>query len=339
MVGWLIYSERDVEKNKRYIEFYIEEGKLQGIQIKLILVEKLEFGVRNNTWYFTYENNEINRPDFAICRTIYPLLNKQLEYMGIKVFNNSKVAEICNDKARTYQYVAQLGIDMVDSAFVKNDMVEEAMNHVHKPMVIKAVAGHGGSQVFLLEPSLGKTIEEDYSNENYSNENYSKEDNSNKDYSKEDYSKEDYLKEDSSKEEIRNTTSVESDKCKILNGLNQSNVVLQPLTGFRHQDLRVYVIGEKIIAAILRTAKEGFKSNFSLGGDVSEYQLSKEETTIVEKIISLFHFGLVGIDFIIGDNGELIFNEIEDVVGARMLYQCTDINLVGLYLEFIKMNL
>lgn len=304
MVGWLIYSERDVEKNKRYIEFYIEEGKLQDMQIKLILVEKLEFGVRNNTWYINYENNKIDNPDFAICRTIYPLLNKQLEYMGIKVFNNSKVAEICNDKARTYQYVAQLGIDMVDSAFIKNNMVKEAMNQIYKPSVIKAVEGHGGSQVFLLQPSLAKTTKEDFS-----------------------------------KEEISDTTHVEFDKYKILNVLNQSNVVLQPLTGSRHQDLRVYVIGKKIIAAILRTAKNGFKSNFSLGGDVRAYQFSEEETTIVEKIISLFNFGLVGIDFIIGDNGELIFNEIEDVVGARMLYQCTDINLVGLYLDFIKMNL
>ncbi|MDU6264822.1 MAG: hypothetical protein E6600_10005 [Anaerocolumna aminovalerica] len=303
MVGWLIYSERDVEKNKRYIEFYIEEGKLQEIRIELILVEKLEFGVGNNTWYFTYENSEISRPDFAICRTIYPLLNKHLEYMGIKVFNNSKVAEICNDKARTYQYVAQLGIDMVDSTFVKSYMVEEAMNNINKPSVIKSVAGHGGGQVFLLEPTPG------------------------------------YVKKEGASESIKNTTSVECDKSKILNGLNQSDVVLQPLTGSRHQDLRVYVIGKKIIAAILRTAKDGFKSNFSLGGDVREYQLSKEDTTIVEKIISLFDFGLVGIDFIIGDKGELIFNEIEDVVGARMLYQCTDINLVGIYLDYIKMNL
>ena len=304
MVGWLIYSERDVEKNKRYIEFYIEEGKLQDMQIKLILVEKLEFGVRNNTWYINYENNEIIYPDFAICRTIYPLLNKQLEYMEIKVFNNSKVAEICNDKARTYQYVAQLGIDMVDSAFIKNYIVKEAMNLIYKPSVIKTVEGHGGSQVFLLEPSQAKTTKEDVSNE-----------------------------------KIDNTTHVEYDKYKILNDINQSNVVLQPLTGSRHQDLRVYVIGKNIIAAILRTAKNGFKSNFSLGGDVRAYQLSKEETTIVEKIINLFNFGMVGIDFIIGDNGELIFNEIEDVVGARMLYQCTDINLVRLYLDFIKMNL
>jgi gamma-F420-2:alpha-L-glutamate ligase len=304
MVGWLIYSERDVEKNKRYIEFYLEEGKLQDMQIKLILVEKLEFGVRNNTWYFNYENSEVNHPDFAICRTIYPLLNKQLEYMGIKVFNNSKVAEICNDKARTYQYVARSGIDMVDSVFIKSYMTEEAMNHIHEPSVIKAVAGHGGGQVFLLEPT-------------------SKEDN----------------KEGLTNAAISNTTHVEQNKSRILNGLNQSDVVLQPLTGSRHQDLRVYVIGKNIIAAILRTAKEGFKSNFSLGGDIREYQLSKEDTTIVEKIISLFDFGLVGIDFIIGDKGELIFNEIEDVVGARMLYQCTDINIVGLYLDYIKMNL
>ncbi len=304
MVGWLIYSERDVEKNKRYIEFYIEEGKLQDIQIEVILVEKLEFGVRNNTWYFNYENSEINHPDFAICRTIYPLLNQQLEYMGIKVFNNSKVAEICNDKARTYQYVAQLGIDMVDSAFVKSYMTADAMNHIHKTSVIKAVAGHGGTQVFLLKPIPGKGEAEDFTNG-----------------------------------PISNTTHVEQDTNKILNSLNQSDVVLQPLTGSRHQDLRVYVIGKKIIAAILRTAKDGFKSNFSLGGNVREYQLSKEDTTIVEKIISLFDFGLVGIDFIIGDKGELIFNEIEDVVGARMLYQCTDINLVRLYLDYIKMNL
>ena len=52
--------------------------------------------------------------------------------------------------------------------------------------------------------------------------------------------------------------------------------------------------------------------------------------------MALFDIGLAGIDFLIGDNGELIFNEVEDVVGARMLYQCVpDINLVGKYLDYI----
>ena len=121
----------------------------------------------------------------------------------------------------------------------------------------------------------------------------------------------------------------------IRKGLNGSDFVVQPLTGKRHQDLRVYVIGTQVIAAVLRTAKQGFKSNFSLGGEVRLYELKEHELTVVNRIIECFDFGLVGIDFLIGDDGELIFNEIEDVVGARMLYQCSDINLVGRYLDYI----
>lgn len=283
MIGWLIYSKLDIEKNKRYIEFYLEEGKKLNIKILLILIENLEFGIRNNTWFLKYDKESIPKPDFAINRTIYPLLSKHLEYIDIRVFNNSQISEICNDKAKTYQAVAQLGIHMVDTAFYSFARLGEAFNTVKSPSVLKAVAGHGGNQVFLLEPN--------------------------------------------------ESTDVERNKIRTM--LDRSDVVLQPLTGTRHQDLRVYVIGHKIIAAVLRTAKEGFKSNYSLGGKVEKYELSDEEILIVEKIISMFDFGLVGIDFIIGDDGELIFNEIEDVVGARMLYECTDINLVKLYLEYI----
>ena len=95
------------------------------------------------------------------------------------------------------------------------------------------------------------------------------------------------------------------------------------------------MIGKEIIAAVLRTAKEGFKSNFSLGGEVRLYELSEEEKNLVYRIIKQFEIGMVGIDFIIGDEGELIFNEIEDVVGSRMLYQCSEINLVEKYLKYI----
>jgi gamma-F420-2:alpha-L-glutamate ligase len=292
MTGWLIYSKLDIQKNSRYINFYIEEGKLLDIDIRLILIEDLEFGIKDNTWFMNLFDQPItipDYPDFVICRTIYPLLSKQFESMGIRVFNNSVVAEICNDKAKTYQYVAKLEITMVDSSFCRNDFLKQRLKDmvdIKDPKVIKAVAGHGGSQVFLLNTDSAKDVEQ--------------------------YSLD------------------------ILEQMDNADAVIQPLTGTKHQDLRVYVIGKQIIAAILRTAKEGFKSNFSLGGEVRKYELSQAEINIVMKIVNHFDFDLVGIDFIIGDQGELIFNEIEDVVGARMLYQCTDINLVQLYLNYIK---
>jgi gamma-F420-2:alpha-L-glutamate ligase len=300
MTAWMIYFRDGALYNQKYIEFYIEEGKKLGITVRLILIEELEFGVEHSRWFVRVQGKETKLPDFVICRAIYPLLSRHFEFMGIQVFNNSFVSEICNDKAKTYQYLAKTGIKMVDSSFYRNNQVGAVIAEVNKPTEIKAVDGHGGSQVFLINREL----------------NYSKDTNVNR--------------MAGSNDSAENTSHKD-----IIKGLGSSDVVVQPLTGNRHQDLRIYVIGKEIIAGVLRTAKEGFKSNFSLGGDVHLYELSDKEKELVNLIISQFDFGLVGIDFIIGDEGELIFNEIEDVVGSRMLYQCSDINIVELYLKYI----
>lgn len=290
MTGWLIYRTKDAEKNRGYIELYFEEGKKLAINIRLILVDKLIFGVKNNHLFLEYDcdsltkdDSSIIKPDFVINRSRYPLLTKHLEDMGIKVFNNFKVADICNDKAKTYQYISRLGIPSIDTKFIKAEYQKAALNNINSPTIIKGVSGHGGNQVYLLDPAKDK----------------------------------------------------EDKKNKILSALKNTDVVIQPIVGNKGQDLRVYIIGKTIIAAILRTATSGFKANYSLGGQVRSYVLSPKEVDIITKITNEFDFGLVGIDFLLDDHGGLVFNEIEDVVGARMLYQCTDINLVNLYFKYI----
>jgi len=287
MVAWIIYFREAAEYNREYIKLYIETGARLGVDVRLIIAEDLKFGVKNNSYFILYRKEEIAYPDFAICRAIYPLMTRQLELMGIKVYNNSFVAEICNDKARTYQYLARTGIAMADTEFYKSFQLDDVLSDLNEARVIKAVGGHGGNQVFLVDPA----VTED--------------------------------------KEIAETK-------KALSG---SDLVVQPKIGNRNQDLRVYVIGKEIIAAVLRTARQGFKSNYSLGGEVALYELSKEEKELVKLIIDQFDFGLVGIDFIVADDGRLIFNEIEDVVGARMLYKCSDINIVEKYLRYIIDNL
>lgn len=281
MVGWILYGRKEAEYNKHYITMYQEEGKKFDITFEVIIVEELEFGVRNNTWYLEYQGENVKLPTFAISRAIYPLLSRQLECMKVPVFNGSEIARICNDKALTYQAVASLGIEIIDTTFCKQGKLRDGLSRRDMTTVVKTVDGHGGQQVYLVDPSDTLQVDE-----------------------------------------------VVMDTC-------NHDTVLQPLVGTEHKDLRVYVIGDTIITAILRKAKEGFKSNFSLGGDVSVYELNKEEREKVQMIIELVKPDMVGIDFIIGDKSELIFNEIEDVVGARMLYQCTDINLVKLYIEHI----
>lgn len=278
---WLVYGEADINRNLWYIQEYLRIGPEVGLFVELIQAEELTIGIQNQTWYLEHKGKEAELPDAAIVRTIYPMLSRQLEQMGVLVYNPSSVAEICNDKARTLQYVAKLQIPVADTRFVRNGQVERYRKEHPGQYVIKAVDGHGGSQVYLAE---------------------------------------------------------ESDEFCVSQKLGASDAVVQPLLPTR-QDLRVYVLGKRILAAVLRTAKKGFRANYSLGGEVCLYQLSKQETELVNQIIELFDFGLAGIDFFIGEHQELILNEIEDVVGARMLYQCTNLDLVRTYLQFISEQL
>src|SRR5690625_1689008 len=102
------------------------------------------------------------------------------------------------------------------------------------------------------------------------------------------------------------------------------------------KDVRVFVIGREIIAAVLRYNKNDFRANFKLGGKAIPYTLSQEDRQMIDRITNRFQFGLVGIDFLMNHDGKLLFNEIEDVAGSRILSEVTDINLLEKYIHFIK---
>ena len=86
---------------------------------------------------------------------------------------------------------------------------------------------------------------------------------------------------------------------------------------------------------MLRTSTESFKSNYSLGGNVELYELNSEEKQMVNDILKVLYIDYGGIDFIFND-GKAVFNEIEDAVGARMLYQVSDIDIIKEYVQYIS---
>lgn len=115
----------------------------------------------------------------------------------------------------------------------------------------------------------------------------------------------------------------------------EKGYVYQKPCGTLGKDLRVWVIGGEIICSVLRESNRDFRSNFCLGGKATPYTLNDKETALVKKIISLVDSDYIGIDFLF-NNGGLVFNEIEDTVGARMVYEKTDIDIIKLYCEYIK---
>lgn len=105
-------------------------------------------------------------------------------------------------------------------------------------------------------------------------------------------------------------------------------------------DIRVFALGGEIVAAVRRFCPTDFKSNYSLGGSATAYHLQPHEKQLVEQILSLLSFDFIGIDFILNQEGELLFNEIEDVVGTRTLYlNYPDIDIVDQFLSYIDSTL
>lgn len=102
-------------------------------------------------------------------------------------------------------------------------------------------------------------------------------------------------------------------------------------------DTRVYVLGGKVLAAVKRTSERDFKSNYSLGGNVSLTSVTEEQRGIVDRVYRALGCDFVGIDFL-PHAGGVVLNEIEDAAGTRMLYRCSDIDAAGEFVRYIREN-
>lgn len=122
----------------------------------------------------------------------------------------------------------------------------------------------------------------------------------------------------------------------IIRSLRDDRFLIQERFSPAGSDLRVYVLGGEIIGAALRRS-DSLKSNLSLGGTASAHRLTPSERDTVGKVLNALPFSpdFIGIDFLYADD-KMIFNEIEDVVGTRMLYQTTSVEAALRYAEYIK---
>lgn len=113
-----------------------------------------------------------------------------------------------------------------------------------------------------------------------------------------------------------------------------TSFLLQKPTQDLGRDLRVYVMGGEIVAGMLRSCDTEFRSNFCLGGRAEPYRLTPEVRSMTKRLMQALPMDYAGIDFMFS-GGKPVFNEIEDVVGARMLYSLTDIDIADRHAAYI----
>ncbi|MDX1349076.1 MAG: RimK family alpha-L-glutamate ligase [Putridiphycobacter sp.] len=102
------------------------------------------------------------------------------------------------------------------------------------------------------------------------------------------------------------------------------------------RDIRIIVLGEKVIAAMERVAsKNEFRSNIHRGGMGKEVVLTKEEEALALQAIKGLGLKIAGVDIIRSSKGPLLL-EVNSSPGIEGIEKCTKINVAKAVIDFIE---
>ncbi len=101
-------------------------------------------------------------------------------------------------------------------------------------------------------------------------------------------------------------------------------------------DLRCLVIGEKVVASMLRQGREGeFRSNLHRGGVGSLVKITPEERSTAVRSARILGLNVAGVDILRSHHGPLVM-EVNSSPGLEGIEKVTDRDVAGLIVEFIE---
>lgn len=119
-------------------------------------------------------------------------------------------------------------------------------------------------------------------------------------------------------------------------GLNANFLVQEYIEESKGSDIRCFVVGDKVVAAMQRTAKEGdFRSNLHRGGTASAIKLLPEERTLATKAARVMGLDVAGVDIIRSNRGPLVL-EVNSSPGLQGIEGVTGKDVAGMIIDYVE---
>lgn len=164
MEVWILYGD-DIESPAdlaHEVRRFISEGEKMEIDVKVYAPSQFDLLVNEHARdSILIDGSPVPLPDF-----VYPYFNhndhsyfslaivRQLERLGVTVYNNAQTIETVRDKLHTHQILAECGIatpaTMLAKFPVDLNLIESTIGF---PVVVKTLNGALGIGVFLIENS------------------------------------------------------------------------------------------------------------------------------------------------------------------------------------------
>ncbi|MGM0575357.1 MAG: 30S ribosomal protein S6--L-glutamate ligase [Myxococcota bacterium] len=117
--------------------------------------------------------------------------------------------------------------------------------------------------------------------------------------------------------------------------LDANILVQQFVKEARGEDLRAFVVGDRIVAAMRRTAREGeFRANIHQGGTAEAVTLTPSEETLALEAAATVGLNVAGVDMLQGREGPLVL-EVNSSPGLEGIEAATGLDVAGEIVDWV----
>jgi len=104
----------------------------------------------------------------------------------------------------------------------------------------------------------------------------------------------------------------------------------------RGSDIRCFVVGGKVVAAMKRQGKEGeFRSNLHRGGSASVVKITPEERSAATRAAKILGLNVAGVDMLRSNHGPVVM-EVNSSPGLEGIEGATGKDIAGQIIDFIE---
>ena len=103
-------------------------------------------------------------------------------------------------------------------------------------------------------------------------------------------------------------------------------------------DIRCFVVGDKVVAAMKRQGKEGeFRSNLHRGGSAKLIKITPEERSTAVRSAKVMGLNVAGVDLLRSNHGPVVM-EVNSSPGLEGIEKATNRDVASMIIEFIEKN-
>ncbi len=135
---------------------------------------------------------------------------------------------------------------------------------------------------------------------------------------------------------LAETTQAAESVIEAFLGLKANILVQEYIREAQGADIRCFVVGDKVVAAMKRQAKPGeFRSNLHRGGTASLIRITPQERSTVVRAARIVGLNTAGVDILRSKQGPLVM-EVNSSPGLEGIEGATGKDIAGLMIEFIE---